>query len=51
MGRALCRSVMTEGKLPGSACDCKVHAAAGRWFVVVLLYVSLKLQGVYLQVR
>jgi hypothetical protein len=30
MGRAVCRSAINEGELPGSAFDCKVHAAAGR---------------------
>ena len=51
MGRAVCRSALTEGKIPGSACDCKVHVVARRWCGVVLLYVSLQLQGVYLRVR
>jgi len=51
MGRAVCRSAVTEGKLHGFACDCKVHAAARRWYDVVLPHVSLQLHGVYLRVR
>ena len=51
MGRTVCRSAVAEGKLPWSACDCKVHAAAGRWCGVVILHVSLQLQGVYFRAR